>query len=737
MDYLPTGEPALRVISNFQGNIVVQGGVNFPSSFSISSLPQVSVFTDSSNVLAIQGTVYQGTDPWVISGNSSPNGPTNPIHIQVVDQCLKVENCPGTAIKIQGLVGLINGEDPVSLENPLPVSLGDRCIQVTNCGEGSLAVYGTVNSNSTIIVNESPIGGTNPLPVTLGDTCLSVQNCGEGSLSVIGIVKIETGPEGLPVSETNPLPVSLGDTCIQVTNCGTDGVLNVSGNITVEGVAVTVSNPFPVDLTNTCLSVQNCEGTTLQTELILNSTTLSAANPLPIAGTVGSTIIVNELLVGDTNPLPVTFGERCIQVTNCGEGSLSVSGTVEIKQGQAAVDANNPLWTNVAGCVSVQNCAETILDVNVTNTCLSVQNCGEGSLSVIGIVKIETGLEGLPVSETNPLPVSLGDTCIQVTNCGTDGVLNVSGMVQIQHGELPVGLSNPLSTNVLNCVKVTNCDESVLNVSGNITVEGVAVTVSNPFPVDLRNTCIGVQNCEGTVLQTELSLDSAPVNAGNPLPVTGTVTIDNTCISVQNCGEGSLSIIGQVQLTQGGDTVSNANPLPVTGIVTVAEAAGNKYAFNNHAAAVHRGWVMDDTMRPVVSVRVTDTGTTINDIIEIIEYEIGNNNANQSTIIYEWYEGPLTIIGAAIPSWTNLGTKIQYRVYQDRYSSNQGNTFSVPTGTYMRHSGIIIGKNTQGDEGPASMHGGGTPNMLTLCMKRVDNGTELDVWFAFTIKELA
>ena len=539
MDYLPTGEPALRVISNFQGNIVVQGGVNFPSSFSISSLPQVSVFTDSSNVLAIQGTVYQGTDPWVISGNSSPNGPTNPIHIQVVDQCLKVENCPGTAIKIQGLVGLINGEDPVSLENPLPVSLGDRCIQVTNCGEGSLAVYGTVNSNSTIIVNESPIGGTNPLPVTLGDTCLSVQNC------------------------------------------------------------------------------------------------------------------------------------------------------------------------------------------------------GEGSLSVIGIVKIETGLEGLPVSETNPLPVSLGDTCIQVTNCGTDGVLNVSGMVQIQHGELPVGLSNPLSTNVLNCVKVTNCDESVLNVSGNITVEGVAVTVSNPFPVDLRNTCIGVQNCEGTVLQTELSLDSAPVNAGNPLPVTGTVTIDNTCISVQNCGEGSLSIIGQVQLTQGGDTVSNANPLPVTGIVTVAEAAGNKYAFNNHAAAVHRGWVMDDTMRPVVSVRVTDTGTTINDIIEIIEYEIGNNNANQSTIIYEWYEGPLTIIGAAIPSWTNLGTKIQYRVYQDRYSSNQGNTFSVPTGTYMRHSGIIIGKNTQGDEGPASMHGGGTPNMLTLCMKRVDNGTELDVWFAFTIKELA
>jgi len=27
--------------------------------------------------------------------------------------------------------------------------------------------------------------------------------------------------------------------------------------------------------------------------------------------------------------------------------------------------------------------------------------------------------------------------------------------------------------------------------------------------------------------------------------------------------------------------------------------------------------------------------------------------------------------------------------------------------------------------------------MLTLCMRRVDNSTKLDVWFAFTIKELA
>ena len=172
------------------------------------------------------------------------------------------------------------------------------------------------------------------------------------------------------------------------------------------------------------------------------------------------------------------------------------------------------------------------------------------------------------------------------------------------------------------------------------------------------------------------------------------------------------------------------------GKITSANSVGKLYSFNNAATNTNRGWTMDNTMRPVVSFQNGSPNNT--DIIEILEYEIGNNNANASTIIYEWYEGPLNFSGAAIPAWTTFGIHSQYRVYQDIYSSNQGNTFTVPAGngTYMRHSGVIIGKNTSGDEGPADMYGGNTPNMLTLCMRRVDNATKLDVWFAFTIKEL-
>jgi hypothetical protein len=298
-----------------------------------------------------------------------------------------------------------------------------------------------------------------------------------------------------------------------------------------------------------------------------------------------------------------------------------------------------------------------------------------------------------------------------------------------------MGVQNPNSTsyvhpnepNLLNVHKAMTYDpvngEPHLRVtlgSDNITITGdvnlvdavrVNNSLTNPVPVFLTNTSSTVY--QGTI----------------PWTVTGTMTI---------------SSLPEVEIKN-----DSGNPIPVTGNVTatitdvitvlVNDDAGNLYAFNNHATNVNRGWTMDNTMRPVISIR--NGSASALDLIKIVEYEIGNNNANQSTIVYEWYEGPLTIAGAAIPEWTTFGIHSQYRVYQDQYSTNQGNTFTVPNGngTYMRHSGVIIGKNTSGDEGPASMHGGATDadkNMLTLCMKRVDNATKLDVWFAFTIREL-
>ena len=199
----------------------------------------------------------------------------------------------------------------------------------------------------------------------------------------------------------------------------------------------------------------------------------------------------------------------------------------------------------------------------------------------------------------------------------------------------------------------------------------------------------------------------------------------------------SISSLPEIEIKN-----DSGNPIPVTATITdvitvvVNEDAGEIFALNNHATNVNRGWMMDNTMRPMISIRLNPATTTSTDLMKIVEYELGNNNANQSTIMYEWYEGDLTIAGAAIPAWTTVGTKGQYRVYQDQYSSNQGNTFTIPSGTVLRHSGIIIGKNTSGDGIDKPLIGGNTGKIWTLCLKRLDNATKLDVWFAFTFKEL-
>jgi hypothetical protein len=283
-----------------------------------------------------------------------------------------------------------------------------------------------------------------------------------------------------------------------------------------------------------------------------------------------------------------------------------------------------------------------------------------------------------------------------------------------------------------------------VNLVDNVRVNNTALQsipvylTSNPTVALDTASLAALENINATVSGTvsigtdgTVSLSAATLSALENITVGGSVNVSNF--------PASQAVTGTFwQATQ---PVSGNVTATITDVITVVvnDDAGALYAFNNHAASVNRGWTMDNTMRPVISIR--NGSASAADLIKIVEYEIGNNNANQSTIVYEWYEGPLTIAGAAIPAWTTFGIHSQYRVYQDQYSSNQGNTFTVPNGngTYMRHSGIIIGKNTSGDEGPASMHGGATDadkNMLTLCMKRVDNATKLDVWFAFTIKEL-
>ena len=278
-----------------------------------------------------------------------------------------------------------------------------------------------------------------------------------------------------------------------------------------------------------------------------------------------------------------------------------------------------------------------------------------------------------------------------------------------------------------------NLGPNAFVISGNVIIPGIVQVFSDPDnPIHNHTTEVGTSG--------NLQVPWLPI-AGNVRLDAGTNLIGNVSITQMPGIRGNVNVDNfpsNIRITDMPGITGNVNTT-ITDVITVVvnDDAGEIFSLNNHDTNVHRGWMMDDVMRPVISIRLNPDTTTSATLMKIIEYEIGNNNANQSTIMYEWYEGDLTIAGAAIPAWSTVHdtAATQYRVYQDRYSSNQGNTFTHPSAV-MRHSGIIIGKNTEGDGIAKPLTGGATGKTWTLCMKRLDNGTELDVWFAFTFKEL-
>ena len=387
-----------------------------------------------------------------------------------------------------------------------------------------------------------------------------------------------------------------------------------------------------------------------------------------------------------------------------------------------------------------------------------------------GNVYVRTGFTGNIIISGNvniPGTITVDSTPedpvhVHLDEVGTSGILdvpylpvsvygniaNITGNVKVTQGTIPWSVSGNVDANITggnisitgNIAGITSLPSIQANITGgNISVTGniAGITSLPSIQANVTGGNINANVTQGTIPWSVSGNVNANITGGN---VNANVIFPNIYPVSANTANNSLTNPISIQIAKNGLAVSDTNRLPVdakiTDVITVIaeEDPGELYAFNNNATNTNRGWTMDEVMRPVVSFQ--NGSVSVADIIKILEYEIGNNNANQSTIVYEWYEGPLTISGAAIPAWTTFGVHSQYRVYQDKYSSNQGNTFTVPAGTYMRHSGIIIGKNTSGDEGPANLRGGDSRNMLTLCMRRVDNTTKLDVWFAFTVKEL-
>ena len=233
------------------------------------------------------------------------------------------------------------------------------------------------------------------------------------------------------------------------------------------------------------------------------------------------------------------------------------------------------------------------------------------------------------------------------------------------------------------------------------------------------------------------------VSVTNPLPVTLgseniTITGNVNFVDTVNVASSPENPVHTHITEVGTSGIINVPYLPVGGVVYSDHRPGLHYSFNNHAINVHRGWTIEsDAMVPMMSIRCK-ANISASALSEIEDYELGNNNAAASTIVYEWWEGPLTFGGAAVPSFTSVGTRLEYRFYTDWHSSQNGTTVTSFNGCTMIHSGIIIGRTQGADSLHTALNGTGTATagtLLTLMAKRVDNGTKLDLWATFNLIE--
>lgn len=266
-------------------------------------------------------------------------------------------------------------------------------------------------------------------------------------------------------------------------------------------------------------------------------------------------------------------------------------------------------------------------------------------------------------------------------------------------------LTNALYLNGEDDVVVRTGFAGNIVISGNVNVPGVVQVESNhenPLHCHIENeagTSIAINDNSGSIT------------------VDGTVNIGTMPeVEIKNDSGNAIPVTGNVNIT---------NSLPIS-ITVVPPTVNGFYSFNNFAAHSHRGWTMDDTEIPMFAVRVKpSSGQTF----RLISYDIGNNNANQSTVGYTWYNAP-TITGPAW-SWVEIGSSgIEYAIFSDAYSSNTPNGL---TGGTLNHSGIMIGK-TNSTMTPEMANAVFTDGGMTMvcAVRRLDNSTKLDVWFSVT-----
>jgi len=174
MDYTEDGKPAIRVLSNIQGDIIIEGEVTIPGIVTVTNTDDDPLFTHThiydeneveytdSNPFTIDGTVtaLQGTDPWTVDGT--------------------VELGATSLSALENINATVSGT--------VTVDTITGAVTITD-GGGSITVDGSVSAtvSGTVSVDNFPATQTVDGTVTIQD--------GGGSITVDGTVTATISPD--------------------------------------------------------------------------------------------------------------------------------------------------------------------------------------------------------------------------------------------------------------------------------------------------------------------------------------------------------------------------------------------------------------------------------------------------------------------------------------------------------------------------------------------------------------
>lgn len=153
MDYTGEGKPAIRVLSNIQGDITIDGDVNIPGIVTVTNTDDDPLFThthlydesdveySAANPFTIDGTVtaLQGTDPWTVDGTVEL-GATS---LSALENINATVNGTVTVDSITGAVTITDGGSSITVDGSVSATVSGT-VSVDNF-PATQTVDGTVN----------------------------------------------------------------------------------------------------------------------------------------------------------------------------------------------------------------------------------------------------------------------------------------------------------------------------------------------------------------------------------------------------------------------------------------------------------------------------------------------------------------------------------------------------------------------------------------------------------------